>query len=234
MMTWLSEDPWPLASLFGLVALGFLVALRLTQQGQYLIRAIIALGLAALVIAIEYCWVTDNERVEAVVYSLAKAVERSDIPAVMSHFTPNVQFKQSGETIDGLVFDEAFIRSQLENAHFDFVRVRKLSAKVSPQARRGSAEFEVFVGGNQTSSGTTVNAGAFPSTWSIGLQETSPNVWKINEVRPIQVPYGLMFQGFRQRGGSAPPNPESASPHRGPRNMPGRGLDPVRSLDPRN
>lgn len=233
MMTWLSEDPWPVVGLLGLVALVFLVALRLTQQGQYLIRAIVALGLAALVLGIEFYWVTDNERVEAVVYSLAKAVERSDIPAVMSHFTPNVLFKQGGETVDGLVFDEAFVRSQLENAQFDFVRVRKLNAKVSPQARRGSAEFEAFIGGSQTANGTLVNTGAFPSSWSIGLQETSPNVWKINEVRPIQVPYGLMFRGFRQRGGATPPSP-NPGPHGGPRGMPSNGLFPVRSLDPRN
>ncbi len=201
MLTWLSEDPWPLASILAVVGLVFLIVLRMTQDGQHLIRAIIAFGLAALVIGIEHFWVTDDERIEAVVYSLANAVERSDVPGVMSHFTPNVQLKLGGETVDGLVFDDVFVRSHLENAHFDFVRVRKLATKVSPQARRGSAEFEVFVSGNQASGGSVVNAGAFPSTWSLGLQETSPQVWKVNEIRPIQLPYGSLFRGLRGRSG---------------------------------
>ena len=230
MLTWLSEDPWPVVGVLGLVALLFLIALRTTQQGQYLIRAGIALGLAALVLGIEYFWVTDNELIEAEVYSLGKAVEASDIPAVMGHFTSNVQLKQGGETVEGVAFDEAFVRSQLEHAQFDFLRVRKLTTKVSPQARRGSAEFEVIISGNQTSNGSIVNAGAFPSSWSLGFQETAPHVWKINEVRPIQLPYGLLFRGLRQRGMSTRPfeggrgrDPERLSP-RGPMPPPNTGL----------
>ncbi len=199
MLTWLSEDPWPMAGFFGLIALLFFVALRMTQQGQYLIRGCIALGLAALVLCIEHFWVTDTERLEAVVYSLARAVESSDIPGIMTHFTPNVQFKQGGETIEGVVFDEEFVRSHLERAQFDFVKVRKLTTEVSPQARRGSAEFEVFLSGTQLGNGSTLNAGTFPSSWSLGFQETAPHVWKVNEVRPIRLPYGVLFRNFRQR-----------------------------------
>src|SRR4051794_20690928 len=68
LMESLSEDPTYLAGGLGLVALMLLVALRVTQQGRYLIRALIVLGLAAAVLVIEHFWFTDAERIEGVVY----------------------------------------------------------------------------------------------------------------------------------------------------------------------
>ena len=62
-----------------LLAGGFAVALGSTQQGKYLIRAMIAAGLAAAVVAVEWAWVTDNERIEQVVYDLRDAVVNSDV-----------------------------------------------------------------------------------------------------------------------------------------------------------
>ena len=47
-MTYLSEDPTLLAGGLLLVAGGFVVALRVTQQGKYLVRAVIAAALAAV------------------------------------------------------------------------------------------------------------------------------------------------------------------------------------------
>lgn len=196
MLTWLSEDPWPIAGVLSVILLIFLVALRFTQNGLYLIRAGITLAAIVLLFGLEYVWVTDNERLEAAVYALAKAVESTDIPAVMSHFTSDVQFKQRDETVDGIIFDEPFVRSQLEHIQFDFVRVRKLTTKVSPQSRRGSAEFEVLLSGTQTKNSNFDRAGAFSSTWSLGFQETSPGVWKINEIRPITLPYGSLIRGM--------------------------------------
>src|SRR5271166_4780259 len=59
-MTFLSEDPTYLAGFLILVAGGFLMALKVTQQGKYLAWALTALGLAVAVVVIERLWVTDN------------------------------------------------------------------------------------------------------------------------------------------------------------------------------
>ena len=77
-MTNLSEDPTYLAGGLLLLAGVFLVALNITQQGKYLVRAGIMLGLAFVVVAVEWFWVTDNERIEQVVYALRQAVLHSD------------------------------------------------------------------------------------------------------------------------------------------------------------
>src|SRR5262249_25395334 len=91
-MTFLSEDPTYLAGGVLLLARAFLIAVRVTQQGKYLLRAGVALGLAVLVVVIEWFWVTDTERIEQVVDDLRRAVLRSDVEGVLGHLTTDVQF----------------------------------------------------------------------------------------------------------------------------------------------
>ena len=70
----LSDDPTYLAGGLGLLAGVFLIALRLTQQGKYLVWAAVSLALALVVVGVERVWVTDNERIEETVYGLGRAV----------------------------------------------------------------------------------------------------------------------------------------------------------------
>ena len=65
-MTSLSEDPTYWAGGLILLAGAFLVALNLTQEGKYLIRAGAAFGLALVVVVIEWFWVTDLDAVVSV------------------------------------------------------------------------------------------------------------------------------------------------------------------------
>lgn len=69
-MTYLSEDPTYLAGGLVLLAGAFFIALYSTQQGKYLIRGAVALGLALVVVVIEWLWVTDTERIEQLVYDI--------------------------------------------------------------------------------------------------------------------------------------------------------------------
>ena len=96
-MTYLSEDPTYLAGALLLLAGAFLVALNITQQGKYLVYAGVAFGLALSVVAIERLWITDNERIEQVVYDLRQAVQNSDSGGVLAHMAPSVQYLQ-GDT----------------------------------------------------------------------------------------------------------------------------------------
>src|ERR1700747_282407 len=100
-MTFLSEDPTYLAGGLGVFAGGFLIALRVTQQGKYLIWGLASLGLAMTVLLVERFWITDNERIERVVYDLRRAVMASDAEAVLTHLTPDVQYVQHGTSLPG-------------------------------------------------------------------------------------------------------------------------------------
>src|SRR2546423_8654807 len=119
-MAYLSDDPTYLAGGLALAAVALLMALKVTQQGRYLIRALVVLGLAAAVLVIEHFWVTDAERIERVVYDLRDAVQGSDAERVMTYLTPDVEFVQGGSTFSGDA-TKNYIRSTLPNAKFDFV-----------------------------------------------------------------------------------------------------------------
>jgi len=63
-MAFLTEDATYLAGSLAILAAVFLVALRVSQQGKFLVWAGTALGLAGLVVVFEWLWVTENERIE--------------------------------------------------------------------------------------------------------------------------------------------------------------------------
>lgn len=190
-MTLIAEDPTILIAILTVVGGAFLAALKATQQGRHLVCAAIAFGLALAVFAIERAWVTDNERIEDVVYDLRDAVADSDADRVLSRLAPNVQYGRER----GVVPPEtarALIRSWLAASAFDFVRVSGLRTNVGKQSRRGTAEFRVAAKGTVESAAGAITVGAADSVWSLGFQEVEPRVWKVNRITPVSVPRGLL------------------------------------------
>jgi hypothetical protein len=191
-MTYLSEDPTYIAGALGLLAGAFLMALKVTQQGKYLIWALSTLGLALVVLVIEYVWVTDNERIEAVVHDLRKGVLASDIDGVLKHLTPDVEYVQGGAVLSGEM-TQGLIRANLANATFEFVHVQDLQISAGRQTRRGNAEFRVYAKGTLRTPLASYNVGTANSTWSLGFQETAPGTWKVNRITPVSVPEGTVY-----------------------------------------
>jgi ketosteroid isomerase-like protein len=185
------EDPTYLAGGLGILGVGFLIALRVTQQGRYLIWALSALGLAGAVLVIEHFWVTDAERIERVVYDLRDAVMASDAEQLLTHLTPDVEFVQQGRTTSSGEATRAYIRSVLSGTKFDFVRITHLKAEASRLSRLGSAEFRIIASGSMQSSMVTNNFGTTNSDWSLGFEESSPGVWKVNRISPTHAPHEL-------------------------------------------
>jgi len=186
-MYYLNEDPLYVLLALGLGAAVCLIALRVTQQGKFLVWAGALSGLAALLFLGERLWVTDAERVEAVVYDLAEAVEASDISRIESHLDGNPTLGRQGQA-GGVVPAKLFL-SQIRQVRFDFVRVGRLHAAVGDQSRRGSAEFKVTTSGTLDEGGHgDLNFAATASEWSLGFRETAPGVWKINRITAINLP----------------------------------------------
>ena len=191
-MTFLSEDPTYLAGFLILVAGGFLMALKVTQQGKYLAWALTALGLAVAVVVIERLWVTDNERIESVVYELRRAVLAANPEDVLAQLTPDVEYVQDGISLSGEA-TWGLIRANLANAAFDFVHIQDLQTSAGRQTRRGTAEFRVYAKGTLRTSMVTYNVGTANSTWSLGFQETEPGVWKVNRITPVSMTEGAVL-----------------------------------------
>jgi ketosteroid isomerase-like protein len=190
-MTYLSEDATLLAGGLLLLAGACLVALRVTQQGKHLIWAGVALSLALIVVITEWCWVTDKERIEEVIYGLRHAVLSADAEAVLACMAPTVQYLQGDFALSEDATRE-LVRSNLSHARFDFVRITDLQISVGHQSRRGKAEFRVFARGSRSAPITAPDSGTAASTWSLGFVETKPGTWKVNRISPISVPLGAL------------------------------------------
>jgi ketosteroid isomerase-like protein len=218
-MEYLSEDPTVLTGALVVVAVAFLIATRVTQQGKYLFLAGGAFSLAILVVLVEWFWITDTERIEAVVYDLGKAVEASDAQGVLKHLTSDVQYSVSGASLSSEQ-TRYMIEQAVSNVHIDFLRISQLEASAMQQSRRGKAEFKVLASGSFSGAGGLGGgAGTGNSRWSLGFQETSPNVWKVNRITPQQFPGGLTLSPPRSRPESSgpilptsPPNAHSYGP----------------------
>jgi hypothetical protein len=190
-MTYFSEDPTYLAGAFLLLAGAFLVAVKVTQRARYLVHAGVALALGLAVILVEWLWVTDNERIEQVVYDLRRAVAESDAEGVLIHLAPNVQYLQ-GDTALSEEATRALIRVNLSQIRFEFVRISDLRTSVMHQARRGTAEFRVLARGNVNSPSASLESGTRITSWSLGFQETKPGIWMVNRISPLSIPRGIL------------------------------------------
>lgn len=214
-MTWLSDDPWPLGGTLGMLAVAFLIALRFTQQGKYLIAALTCLALCAMLLIVEHLWVTDAERIEAVVYDLGRAAARSDADAALALMTPDVTFShgdftlggpQSGlarrflPRVDPAIVNpaRALVGTALKNTKFDFVTITRLRANAGRLTRQGTAEFRVFAAGVGEVGGLS---GAFATDaggtdWSLGFREEKGR-WMIDRITATRLPYAWSRFGRR-------------------------------------
>jgi hypothetical protein len=227
-MTFLSEDPTYLAGFFALVGVAFLMALKVTQQGKHLVWAVTALGLAVAVVVIDRMWVTDNERIERVIYELRQGVLAANPEDVLAQLTPDVEYVHDGVSLSGEATRE-LIRANLANAAFDFVHVQDLQTSAGRQTRRGKAEFRIYAKGTLQTSSVTYKVGTANSTWSLGFQETAPGVWKVNRITPVSMTEGMALMsrspsssrtGIRDQGDANQRVPGLVGPGIRPRNLP--------------
>ncbi len=212
-MHYLAEDPWPATFVLSVVAVGSWISLRATQQGKYLIIGVVATGLIGLAWLIEFVWVTDAERVEAVTYDVVQAVREINPPRglddetvderptrtsnaqaferLFSHLTPDAQFDAAGFAVPG-AFARAVVKSQLENTTFEFIKMSKVQVQVGEQSRTARARFIVHAGGTTERGGTSLNflTDGAGSEWEFGLRETEKGTWKIDRITPVRLPGG--------------------------------------------
>jgi len=207
---YLAEDPWPLAGFFALVGVVCLVPLYLTQQGKYLVRALIAFGLALVVLGVEHFWVTDAERVEATVRDLVRAVGRSDVDGALALMTADVTLdvgdrsinEERAKVLGGRIVKKAgvvqgavvrgLLGSAIAATKFDLLTVSRLEARVGVQSRQGKADFRVHAAGTTEATGVNYNFATDPNgtDWSVQLREEGGR-WKVESIVATRLPAGV-------------------------------------------
>lgn len=210
VMSYIAEDPWPLGIVLAVVAVVSLAALKVTGRGKFLIWGATAAGLAALLFVVEALWVTDAERIEAVVVDMARAAARNDVERVLGHLAPDLVLEQGGDVLDrsqtrGLASRlsagltalvgrgdaaRALIRGALSEARFDFIHVGQIRPHANTMNRLGTVEFRAYASGSIPLGGTQMNfaTDAGGSDWSFGLREVEPGVWKVTRITAVRLP----------------------------------------------
>lgn len=194
-MSFLSEDATFLAGFLGIAALGCLIALKVTQQGKFLLWAI-GLGLlAGAALGIEHYWVTENERIEAVIVEMGRAAANSDTDRVMALFTPDATIEYGAIKFSGPLA-RSFVASNLGMTKFDFLHVSRIEPDAGLRTMRGTAQFQVLASG--TWGHYNFATGPNGTEWSAGFEQTADGEWKINRLTATRLPSGF-GQAFGQR-----------------------------------
>jgi len=181
-MTWLSENPWPLAGTCLILAMIFLVALRITQQGKFLIRALAALGAAGLILLVEWFWVTDRERIANVIYDMADAVKTGDIARFEAHLAE--EFNPPG---GGLA--RSAMRGAIQQMDFEFIRISKLRATAGDLTKRGKADFFAMAAWEPHDRIPYKTVPPPGVGFSVGFIEEDGE-WKVSRIEVTQAPQG--------------------------------------------
>jgi hypothetical protein len=186
-MTFLTEDASYLLIGLGVAALACLLALKVSQQGKFLVWALGLLVAAAVVFGFEHFWVTEAEQVEAVVYDLAEAIRASNADRIKDHIDPKVTIGTKDRTIDGSA-TLRLIYFYLQSTHFDYVTVSQLTTSVGRQSRVGKANFKAIATGVFQEGQSEFPIGTLGTEWELSFREVSPGVWKITRIQAIKVP----------------------------------------------
>jgi ketosteroid isomerase-like protein len=202
-MRWLSEDPWTAVGVLVVVAIVLLGLLKLRQEGRFLIAALAVLGLAGLVLVVERAWVTEAERVEAVVYELAAATRRSDAAGALALVTPDVVVTDGNGTSGGPVAAgganpaRALIEARLGDTIFDFFNASHVRVTVAPDQATASAEMRVYLAGSIDYQGTRINfaTDGNGSDWRLDFRKVG-DAWRVEKIAAVRLPRGWRIPGL--------------------------------------
>jgi hypothetical protein len=193
-MHFLSDDPTYPVAVLGLAALMFVVLVKVTQQGKYLIYAGVAVVVLLAWLAIERVWVTDAERIEQVVYGLARAVELSKPDEAAEFLAPGCRLEGSPDSADLTVrfvsnriagpLTRERLEGELPNFKFDWLKISNLRTHAGATSRLGTADFVVHTMGTQiVSPHASLMTPPAGMSWSMGLSEIN-GVWKVTRITP--------------------------------------------------
>lgn len=183
-MTWLSENPWPLAGGCVVLTAVFLVMLKLTTQGRFLVFAGVALAMAGVVLLVEHFWTTDRERIAGVLYDMADAVEQSEFDRLEAHLSS--EFRTPGGMIT-----MAMMRGTLEHLDFEFIRLSKVTIEAGRLTGRGKADFLAQAAWEEPASIGRPDLNATPPPgvgFSVGFRREPDGEWTVTRIDVISAP----------------------------------------------
>jgi hypothetical protein len=174
--TWLGDEVWPLIGLIAIIALGLAIAMVATGRGRF-IAGIVALGcIALLLLAIEYLWVTDRERVDGIIRDMASSAVREDAAAMVRHLSPRCHYGK----LDRAAI-ERLAASTFDQFAIDRVNISSRKTELFPMRNEARADFLAVVRGRQDN----VEFRPYPTRWILTFVKSPQGVWQVEEIEQI-------------------------------------------------
>lgn len=142
MPSWLAEDPTVVYFILGLVALALTAGWWMTRLGKFAVGAVVAVLLILLVRLIDYCVVTDREKIVGSVRTMAEGVDERDIDKIFSRVS--ARFRLKG--LDKAGF-RGWAEPHIRNGDVSSIRVWGFT-RGSVDRERGTATIEFLVKGH--------------------------------------------------------------------------------------
>lgn len=170
------EDVLPFVGLLALVALGLGIAMVATGRGRFLIGIAALACVALLAIVTEWLWVTDRERVDGVVDSIALAATHEDSAGLMRHLAADCHYGSLDRTGIENLADSVFHQFMV-----DRVSISSRKTSVLRGRSEATAEFMAVVRGRSGN----VEFSPYPTRWILTFVQREPHDWKVVEVQQI-------------------------------------------------
>lgn len=187
------ENPWPIVFGVLLAAVVFCALFLMNQNGRHLMRGLGLIGIALILLGIDYLWTTDRERIAGTISAMVQAVKRNDEAELRKHLTPSAVYVQNGLPA-GVGFESPLGRTLLKQAldqmRFDLLTVKDLQISAGKKTLRGKADFSVMATGTwlPPMGGSAINFPPTPTSWSLGLSKQDDGRWLVDRITPTRLP----------------------------------------------
>ena len=175
LITYFTENPWPLVFILALLELALIITIKARGQGVWLKLAFAVPVVALVVVVIELLIVTDREAVKSEIKSLADAVQQEDVDRILSHISRDYD--------DGGVSYETFkasVTALLGMLDLDSVTLFFEEIEAMRDGRM-MARFKALTMGKVSN----VPYGSHPSRWQIYLRKTDGR-WLVCQIIPLE------------------------------------------------
>src|SRR5579863_9661914 len=183
-MIWFTETPWPPIIILAIAAIVCLAAWASQKRGFWLVGGVLAVAAIVAVYFIERSIVTEAERVEQSVHSLAAAVQRKDREAALAFFS--VQAPELRNQIQ-----QGLSLVEFPNG----IDIKDVQVRTSNEETRAVSHFRA----NGTVSVSGVASRHVATRWSVTWQREGTQ-WKIIEVQRLHPYKDEKIDFFDQRG----------------------------------
>ena len=179
-MNWLktlfAENPWPLIWVLALAALGLVIAMIATGRGKYLLGVWVLAGLAVVLLALEWFWQTDRERVDQIIVDLAAAVQLEDANEIAKHLAPNGHYGSLDR--EGI---RRLAESTFRNFDIDKLTINGKKTEVSTLRKQATSEFLAVVRGKQSN----IEFNPYPTRWILTFDQSKSGDWLVVDIQQI-------------------------------------------------